>query len=138
NFTVSIEAAEGVTTGISAADRARTVQVAVAKNAKASDIVQPGHIFPLKAQKGGVLMRAGHTEAGCDLAALAGLTPAAVICEILKDNGEMARLPDLVDFAAQHHLKIGTITDLIHYRSRTESLITRVAEREIETAHGRL
>ena len=99
--------------------------------------MQPGHIFPLMAQEGGVLVRAGHTEAGCDLARLAGLTPAAVICEILKDDGEMARLPDLVDFAAQHKLKIGTITDLIQYRSRTESLVTRVAERDIETVHGR-
>ena len=120
---VSIEAAEGVTTGISAADRARTVQAAIRPDASPRDIVQPGHIFPLMAQDGGVLVRAGHTEAGCDLARLAGLTPAAVICEILKDDGEMARLPDLVDFAAQHGLKIGTITDLIQYRSRTESLV---------------
>ena len=122
NFTVSIEAAEGVTTGISAADRAKTIQVAVAKNAKPSDIVQPGHIFPLKAQKGGVLMRAGHTEAGCDFAELAGLTPAAVICEIMKDDGTMARLPDLIEFAKEHGLKIGTIADLIHYRSQHETL----------------
>ena len=136
NFTVSIEAAEGVTTGISAADRARTVQAAIRSDASPSDLVQPGHIFPLMAQEGGVLVRAGHTEAGCDLARLAGLSPAAVICEILKDNGEMARLPDLVDFAAQHTLKIGTITDLIQYRSRTESLVTRVAERDIETVQG--
>jgi 3,4-dihydroxy 2-butanone 4-phosphate synthase/GTP cyclohydrolase II len=136
NFTVSIEAAEGVTTGISAADRAKTIQVAVAKNAKPSDIVQPGHIFPLKAQKGGVLMRAGHTEAGCDFAELAGLTPAAVICEIMKDDGTMARLPDLIEFAAQHNLKIGTIADLIHYRSQTESLVERVAERQLSTVHG--
>jgi 3,4-dihydroxy 2-butanone 4-phosphate synthase/GTP cyclohydrolase II len=136
NFTVSIEAAEGVTTGISAADRARTVQAAIRPDASPSDLVQPGHIFPLMAQEGGVLVRAGHTEAGCDLARLAGLSPAAVICEILKDNGEMARLPDLVDFAAQHRLKIGTITDLIQYRSRTESLVTRVAERDIETVQG--
>jgi 3,4-dihydroxy 2-butanone 4-phosphate synthase/GTP cyclohydrolase II len=136
NFTVSIEAAEGVTTGISAADRARTVQAAIRPDATSEDIVQPGHIFPLTAQEGGVLVRAGHTEAGCDLARLAGVTPAAVICEILKDNGEMARLPDLVDFAAQHKLKIGTITELIQYRSRTESLVTRVSEREIETVHG--
>src|SRR5688572_29735378 len=134
NFTVSIEASSGVTTGISAYDRARTVQAAVCRNAKPEDIVQPGHIFPLMAQTGGVLVRAGHTEAGCDLANLAGLTPAAVICEILKDDGEMARLPDLVDFAAHHRLKIGTITDLIQYRSRTESLVTRVTERDIETA----
>src|SRR4051795_7999713 len=136
NFTVSIEAAEGVTTGISAADRAKTVQVAVAKNAKPSDIVQPGHIFPLKAQKGGVLMRAGHTEAGCDLAEMAGLTPAAVICEIMKDDGTMARLPDLIEIAQEHGLKIGTIADLIHYRSQTESIVERVAERVTQTAHG--
>jgi 3,4-dihydroxy 2-butanone 4-phosphate synthase/GTP cyclohydrolase II len=137
NFTASIEAAQGVTTGISAADRARTVQVAIRPDASPSDLVQPGHIFPLMAQDGGVLARAGHTEAGCDLARLAGLTPAAVICEILKDNGEMARLPDLIEFAAQHKLRIGTIADLIHYRSRTESLVTRVAERDIETVHGK-
>ncbi len=137
NFTVSIEAAQGVTTGISAADRARTVQVAIRADAGPADLVQPGHIFPLMAQDGGVLVRAGHTEAGCDLARLAGLTPAAVICEILKDNGEMARLPDLIEFAAQHKLKIGTIADLIHYRSRTESLVERAAERDIETAHGK-
>src|SRR4051812_18887156 len=136
NFTLSIEAAEGVTTGISAADRARTVQAAIRADASPRDIVQPGHIFPLMAQDGGVLVRAGHTEAGCDLARLAGLTPASVICEILKDDGEMARLPDLVEFAAQHGLKIGTITDLIQHRSRTESLVTRAAERDIETAHG--
>jgi 3,4-dihydroxy 2-butanone 4-phosphate synthase / GTP cyclohydrolase II len=136
NFTVSIEAAEGVTTGISAADRARTVQVAVAKNARASDIVQPGHIFPLKAQKGGVLMRAGHTEAGCDFTELAGLTPAAVICEILKDDGTMARLPDLIEFSKEHGIKIGTIADLIHYRSRNESIVERVADREMQTAFG--
>jgi 3,4-dihydroxy 2-butanone 4-phosphate synthase/GTP cyclohydrolase II len=137
NFTVSIEAAEGVTTGISAADRARTVQAAVRADAGPADIVQPGHIFPLMAQKGGVLVRAGHTEAGCDLAQLAGAAPAAVICEVLKDNGEMARLPDLVEFAAQHQLKIGTIADLIHHRGRTESLVQRVSERDIETVHGK-
>jgi 3,4-dihydroxy 2-butanone 4-phosphate synthase / GTP cyclohydrolase II len=137
NFTLSIEAAQGVTTGISAADRAHTIQTAIRPDATAQDIVQPGHVFPLMAQEGGVLVRAGHTEAGCDLTRLAGLLPAAVICEILKDNGEMARLPDLVDFAAQHQLKIGTITDLIQYRSRTESLVSRVAERDIETMHGR-
>ncbi|MDB5774176.1 MAG: 3,4-dihydroxy-2-butanone 4-phosphate synthase [Herbaspirillum sp.] len=136
NFTVSIEAAEGVTTGISAADRARTIQVAAAKNAKPSDIVQPGHIFPLKAQKGGVLMRAGHTEAGCDLTQLAGLTPSAVICEILKDDGSMARLPDLIEFGERHHLKIGTIADLIHYRNQHESIIERKAERSMQTAYG--
>lgn len=136
NFTVSIEAAEGVTTGISAADRARTIQAAVAKHAKPSDIVSPGHVFPLAAQEGGVLVRAGHTEAGCDLAGLAGKQPAAVICEILKDDGSMARLPDLMAFAQQHALKIGTIADLIHYRSQHESLIQRVAERAISTPYG--
>ncbi|MFM8900773.1 MAG: bifunctional 3,4-dihydroxy-2-butanone-4-phosphate synthase/GTP cyclohydrolase II [Burkholderiales bacterium] len=135
-FTVSIEAATGVTTGISAADRARTVQAAVARHAKASDLVQPGHIFPLQAQDGGVLMRAGHTEAGCDLAAMAGLVPAAVICEIMKDDGTMARLPDLQVFAKEHGLKIGTIADLIGYRSRNESLITRLHQRTIQTAQG--
>ncbi|MDY7579656.1 bifunctional 3,4-dihydroxy-2-butanone-4-phosphate synthase/GTP cyclohydrolase II [Herbaspirillum sp. RTI4] len=136
NFTVSIEAAEGVTTGISAADRARTIQTAVAKDAVASDIVQPGHIFPLRAQKGGVLMRAGHTEAGCDLTQMAGLTPASVICEILKDDGSMARMPDLLQFAELHGLKIGTIADLIQYRSRNESIIEKVAERAMQTVHG--
>lgn len=136
NFTLSIEAASGVTTGISAADRARTVQAAVNPNAKPDDLVQPGHIFPLMAQAGGVLVRAGHTEAGCDLANLAGLTAASVICEILKEDGSMARLPDLVEFAARHQLKIGAIADLIHYRSRTESLVKRVAERVIQTVHG--
>ena len=136
NFTVSIEAAEGVTTGISAADRARTIQVAVAKNASAHDIVQPGHIFPLKAQRGGVLMRAGHTEAGCDLTEMAGLTPASVICEIMKDDGTMARLPDLLEFAKEHQLKIGTIADLIHYRSANECLVERIAERPMSTIYG--
>lgn len=136
-FTVSIEAAEGVTTGISAHDRARTVQAAVAKNAGPDDIVQPGHIFPITAKPGGVLVRAGHTEAGCDLGALAGLEPSSVICEILKEDGTMARLPDLLEFAEKHKLKIGTIADLIHYRSRNESIIERVAEREMQTAHGR-
>jgi 3,4-dihydroxy 2-butanone 4-phosphate synthase/GTP cyclohydrolase II len=135
-FTVSIEAAEGVTTGISAADRARTVQAAVARDATADDLVQPGHIFPLQAVDGGVLMRAGHTEAGCDLAAMAGLTPAAVICEIMKDDGTMARLPDLQLFAAAHGLKIGTIADLIEYRSRNESLIQKVGSRPLQTAYG--
>jgi len=135
-FTVSIEAAEGVTTGISAADRARTVQAAVAPGARAEDLVQPGHIFPLQAVDGGVLMRAGHTEAGCDLAAMAGCTPAAVICEVMKDDGTMARLPDLQRFAAEHGLKIGTIADLIEYRGRTETLIECVAERPLRTAPG--
>ncbi len=136
NFTVSIEAAEGVTTGISAADRSRTIEVAVARHAKPSDIVQPGHIFPLRAQRGGVLMRAGHTEAGCDLTDLAGLTPASVICEILKDDGTMARLPDLIEFAREHNLKIGTIADLIHYRGQNESIVERIAERVMQTSHG--
>jgi 3,4-dihydroxy 2-butanone 4-phosphate synthase/GTP cyclohydrolase II len=135
-FTVSIEAAEGVTTGISAADRARTVQAAVARGAGPQDLVQPGHVFPLQAVDGGVLMRAGHTEAGCDLAAMAGCTPAAVICEIMKDDGTMARLPDLQLFAAEHGLKIGTIADLIEYRSRNESLVEKVGERTLQTAHG--
>jgi 3,4-dihydroxy 2-butanone 4-phosphate synthase/GTP cyclohydrolase II len=136
NFTVSIEAAEGVTTGISAADRARTIQAAVARDASPADIVQPGHIFPVMARDGGVLIRAGHTEAGCDLGAMAGLTPAAVICEIMKDDGTMARLPDLVEFAAIHGMKIGTIADLIQYRSANESLVERVAERDVTTMHG--
>lgn len=135
-FTVSIEAAEGVTTGISAADRARTVSAAVAPGAKAEDLVQPGHIFPLQAVEGGVLSRAGHTEAGCDLAAMAGCSPAAVICEIMKDDGTMARLPDLQLFAAEHGLKIGTIADLIEYRSRTESLIEKLGQRPMVTAFG--
>ena len=135
-FTVSIEAAEGVTTGISAADRARTVRAAVARDAQASDLVQPGHVFPLQAHDGGVLMRAGHTEAGCDLAAMAGLTPAAVICEVMNDDGTMARLPDLEAFAREHGLKIGTIAALIEHRSHSESLIERVARRGIATAQG--
>ncbi|HEX5805192.1 MAG TPA: bifunctional 3,4-dihydroxy-2-butanone-4-phosphate synthase/GTP cyclohydrolase II [Macromonas sp.] len=135
-FTVSIEAAEGVTTGISAADRARTVQVAVAKDSRPSDLVQPGHIFPLQAVDGGVLLRAGHTEAGCDLAAMAGCSPSSVICEIMKDDGTMARLPDLQLFAAEHGLKIGTIADLIAYRARTESLVQRVGTRPLKTAFG--
>jgi 3,4-dihydroxy 2-butanone 4-phosphate synthase/GTP cyclohydrolase II len=135
-FTASIEAAEGVTTGISAADRARTVQAAVARNAVPADLVQPGHIFPLQAVDGGVLMRAGHTEAGCDLAAMAGCSAASVICEIMKDDGTMARLPDLQLFAAEHGLKIGTIADLIAHRSRVESLIEPVGTRSIQTASG--
>jgi 3,4-dihydroxy 2-butanone 4-phosphate synthase/GTP cyclohydrolase II len=135
-FTLSIEAAEGVTTGISAHDRARTVQAAVAKRAQPADIVQPGHIFPLMAQNGGVLVRAGHTEAGCDLAHLAGCEPAAVICEILKDDGTMARLPDLVEFAKTHGLKIGAIADLIHYRNENETLVERIAEKDVACAHG--
>lgn len=135
-FTASIEAAEGVTTGISAADRAHTIQVAVAKEAKPEDLVQPGHIFPLQAVEGGVLMRAGHTEAGCDLAAMAGCTPAAMICEVMKDDGTMARLPDLQAFAKEHGLKIGTIADLIHHRSRMESLVQHLGFRPLNTAFG--
>ena len=135
-FTVSIEAAQGVTTGISAADRARTVQAAVARNAGSADLVQPGHVFPLQAVDGGVLMRAGHTEAGCDLAGMAGLTAASVICEIMKDDGTMARLPDLQLFAAEHGLKIGTIADLIEYRSRNESLVEKIGQRPLQTAFG--
>lgn len=135
-FTVSIEAAEGVTTGISAADRAHTIQTAVAKDAKPSDLVQPGHVFPLQAVDGGVLIRAGHTEAGCDLAAMAGCTPSSVICEIMKDDGTMARLPDLQLFAAEHGLKIGTIADLIEYRSRDESLLEKIGTRSLVTHWG--
>jgi 3,4-dihydroxy 2-butanone 4-phosphate synthase/GTP cyclohydrolase II len=136
NFTVSIEAAEGISTGISAHDRALTIKVAAADGAKPDDIVQPGHVFPLIAHPGGVLVRAGHTEACCDLARLAGLSPAAVLCEIMRDDGTMARMPDLLEFAAEHQLKIGTIADLIEYRSRNESLVQRAAERDIETAWG--
>ncbi|HLS86732.1 MAG TPA: bifunctional 3,4-dihydroxy-2-butanone-4-phosphate synthase/GTP cyclohydrolase II [Burkholderiales bacterium] len=136
NFTVSIEAAEGISTGISAHDRALTIKVAASPEARPEDIVQPGHVFPLIAQPGGVLVRAGHTEACCDLARLAGLTPAAVLCEIMRDDGTMARLPDLLEFAAQHRLKIGTIADLIEYRSRNESLIRRVSQRPIDTPWG--
>jgi 3,4-dihydroxy 2-butanone 4-phosphate synthase/GTP cyclohydrolase II len=135
-FTVSIEAAEGVTTGISAADRSHTIEVAVAKTTQHTDLVQPGHVFPLQAVDGGVLMRAGHTEAGCDLAAMAGCSPSSVICEIMKDDGTMARLPDLQIFAAEHGLKIGTIADLIAYRSRNESLVCKVGSRSMHTAHG--
>ncbi len=135
-FTVSIEAAEGVTTGISAADRARTVQAAVAANAVASDLVQPGHIFPLQAVDGGVLMRAGHTEAGCDLAVMAGCSPSSVICEIMNDDGSMARLPDLQRFGAEHGIKIGTIASLIEHRSRVESLIQKLGTRPLETSAG--
>jgi 3,4-dihydroxy 2-butanone 4-phosphate synthase/GTP cyclohydrolase II len=136
NFTVSIEAAEGVTTGISAADRATTVQAAVKANAQPSDIAQPGHIFPLMAQPGGVLSRAGHTEAGCDLARLAGFEPASVIIEILNDDGTMARRPELEVFAKQHGLKIGTVADLISYRMQHEKSIERVAECQLPTEYG--
>ncbi|MBD9426930.1 3,4-dihydroxy-2-butanone-4-phosphate synthase [Pseudomonas sp. PDM15] len=135
-FTVSIEAAEGVTTGISAADRARTVQAAVAKNAVADDIVSPGHIFPLMAQPGGVLARAGHTEAACDLARMAGFEPSGVICEIMNDDGTMARRPELEKFAAEHDLKIGTIADLIHYRLIHERTVERVSEQPLDTELG--
>jgi 3,4-dihydroxy 2-butanone 4-phosphate synthase/GTP cyclohydrolase II len=136
NFTVSIEAAQGVTTGISAADRAHTIRVATAAHATPDDIVHPGHVFPLIAQPGGVLARAGHTEACCDLARLAGHSSSAVLCEIMKDDGTMARLPDLEVFAREHGLKIGSIVDLIHHRSRTERLIERVAERPLMTPAG--
>src|SRR5512138_3089278 len=136
NFTVTIEAAQGVTTGISAADRAHTIRVACAPDAKPTDIVHPGHVFPLVAAPGGVLSRAGHTEACCDLARLAGFSPAAVLCEIMKDDGTMARLADLQEFALEHGLKIGAIADLIHYRSRTERLVERVAERPLSTHAG--
>jgi 3,4-dihydroxy 2-butanone 4-phosphate synthase/GTP cyclohydrolase II len=135
-FTVSIEAAEGVTTGISAQDRARTVRAAVARDAGPDDIVQPGHVFPIIAKPGGVLVRAGQTEGGCDLARLAGLEPASVICEILKDDGTMARLPDLIEFARAHALKICTIADLIGYRSRHETLVERRHSRTVESAYG--
>ncbi|MGX0956270.1 3,4-dihydroxy 2-butanone 4-phosphate synthase/GTP cyclohydrolase II [Pseudomonas viridiflava] len=135
-FTVSIEAATGVTTGISAADRARTVQAAVNPQAAPEDLVQPGHIFPLRAREGGVLTRAGHTEAGCDLARLAGFTPASVIVEVMNDDGTMARRPDLERFAEKHGIRIGTIADLIHYRLSTEHTIVRIGERELPTVHG--
>ncbi len=136
NFTASIEAATGVTTGISAADRARTIQVAVARDTRPEDIVQPGHVFPIMAQPGGVLQRAGHTEAGCDLARLAGFTPAAAIVEIMNEDGTMARRPDLEVFAQKHGLKIGTIVDLIHYRIANERTVTRKASRVVQTEHG--
>ncbi|MFA1029022.1 3,4-dihydroxy-2-butanone 4-phosphate synthase [Pseudomonas syringae pv. helianthi] len=135
-FTVSIEATTGVTTGISAADRARTVQAAVNPDAVPEDLVQPGHIFPLRARDGGVLTRAGHTEAGCDLARLAGFTPASVIVEVMNDDGSMARRPDLELFAEKHGIRIGTIADLIHYRLSTEHTIVRIGERELPTVHG--
>ncbi|MCR4345619.1 MAG: bifunctional 3,4-dihydroxy-2-butanone-4-phosphate synthase/GTP cyclohydrolase II [Sulfuricaulis sp.] len=136
NFTVTIEAAEGVTTGISAADRARTIQAAVRQGARPSDLVQPGHVFPLMAQRGGVLARAGHTEAGVDLARLAGLEAASVICEIMNEDGTMARLPELEKFAQQHGLKIGTIADIIRYRTEHESTIQRVGECTMPTEFG--
>ena len=136
NFTVSIESAKGVTTGISAADRAKTIQTAVAKKSKSSDLVQPGHIFPLMAKDGGVLVRAGHTEAGCDLAKLAGLEPSAVIVEILNEDGTMARKKDLITFAKKYKLKIGTIEDLIKYKTANEKTVKRVSEEIITTDYG--
>ncbi len=135
-FTVSIEASAGVTTGISAADRATTIMAAVAPEARPGDLVQPGHVFPIMAQPGGVLVRAGHTEAGCDLARLAGFSPAAAIVEILNEDGTMARRPDLEAFAQAHGLKIGTIADLIHYRVRHEKAVLRECECELDTAYG--
>ena len=136
NFTVSIEAAEGVTTGISAQDRAQTIKTAVNADAGPEDIVTPGHIFPIKAQPGGVLTRAGHTEAGVDLARLAGYEPASVICEILKEDGSMARLPDLLEYADQHQLKIGTIADLIRFRLENDPTVKRVANQFVELDQG--
>lgn len=136
NFTISIEAAEGITTGISAHDRARTIQAAVAPGAMPEHLSQPGHIFPVMAQPGGVLTRAGHTEAGCDLARLAGLEPAAAIVEILKEDGSMARRPDLERFAKHHGIKIGTIADLIRYRLDTEQNVERIGKEMVQTEHG--
>ncbi len=136
NFTLSIEAAEGVSTGISAADRAHTIRAAVNRGATAESIVQPGHIFPLMAQPGGVLSRAGHTEAGCDLARLAGFEPAAAIIEIMNEDGTMARLDDLKKFAVDHDLKIGTIADLIHYRSVKEKTIEKTSQKQVKTRYG--
>jgi 3,4-dihydroxy 2-butanone 4-phosphate synthase/GTP cyclohydrolase II len=135
-FTISIEALHGVTTGISAADRATTIQAAVNPNAKPEDIVSPGHIFPIRARKGGVLVRTGQTEGSVDLCRLSGLTPAGVICEIMKDDGTMARMPDLEIFAKEYNIKIITIADLIDYRMQNESLIKRLAEAEIPTCYG--
>lgn len=137
-FTLSIEAAQGVTTGISAADRARTVQAAVAREATAADIVQPGHIFPLMAEPGGVLRRAGHTEAACDLAAMAGFEPSGVICEVMSDDGSMARRPELERFAAEHGIKMGTIADLIHYRMLNEQTVELVEQQRVHTAFGEM
>ena len=136
NFTVSIEAAQGISTGISAADRAHTIQTAVSPEVRPEDIVQPGHIFPLRSQKGGVLVRAGHTEAAVDLARMSGLIPAGVICEILNDDGTMARMPELMKFAEEHGIKIGTIADLIEYRSRTESLLEEMGDTLVHTPWG--
>ena len=136
NFTVSIEAASGVTTGISAADRAHTIRTAVGRNTKPNEIVQPGHVFPIVAQPGGVLSRAGHTEAGCDLARMAGFEPASVIVEIMNEDGTMARRPDLEVFAKEHGLKIGTIADMIHYRALNEQTVNKQDENEVQTEHG--
>ena len=138
NFTVSIEAASGVTTGISASDRAKTITAAISKNANHKSIVRPGHIFPLISHPGGVLYRAGHTEAGCDLAELADLEPASVICEILNEDGSMARLPELIKFSKEHKIKIGTIADLIEFRSRKEKLIQKISEQKIDTDYGQM
>jgi len=138
NFTVSIEAAKGVTTGISASDRATTIKAAISKNANHTSIIRPGHIFPLISHPGGVLYRAGHTEAGCDLAELARLDPASVICEILNEDGSMARLPELIKFSKQHKIKIGTIADLIEFRSRKEKLIKKISEQTIDTDYGQM
>jgi 3,4-dihydroxy 2-butanone 4-phosphate synthase/GTP cyclohydrolase II len=135
-FTVSIEARDGVSTGISAADRARTIQVAVDPTSAPSDLVQPGHVFPLRARPGGVLQRSGQTEAAVDLARLAGLAPAGVVCEIMKDDGTMARVPDLVEFCERHGLKLVTVADLIEYRRRTEKLVERVVSVRLPTDHG--
>jgi 3,4-dihydroxy 2-butanone 4-phosphate synthase/GTP cyclohydrolase II len=136
NFTVSIDAASGITTGISASDRSNTIKAAISKESDHNDIVRPGHIFPLAAHPGGVLYRAGHTEAGCDLSSLAGLDPSSVICEILNEDGNMARLPDLKDFAKKHAIKIGSIADLIELRSKEEKLIKKISEKSIETTFG--
>ena len=138
NFTVSIEAAKGVTTGISASDRATTIKAAISKNANHTSIIRPGHIFPLISHPGGVLYRAGHTEAGCDLAELARLDPASVICEILNEDGSMAHLPELIKFSKQHKIKIGTIADLIEFRSRKEKLIKKISEQTIDTDYGQM
>ncbi len=135
-FTVSIEAREGVSTGISAQDRALTIRTAINPQASMADLATPGHVFPLRARRGGVLVRAGHTEAGCDVARLAGHYPASVICEIMNDDGSMARLPELVDYAAKHGLKIGTISDLIAYRRRHDNLVVKTDERVVTSLHG--
>lgn len=136
NFTISVDAREGTTTGISAKDRATTLRTIINSNTRAKDLIRPGHIFPIRAVEGGVLVRAGHTEAAVDLATLAGLEPGGVICEIIKDNGEMARLPDLLKFAKKHELKIISIEELIEYRRRTTQLIERLVETDLETKYG--